>query len=156
MRRDEIDTQLKDASFEFFYWFSRFEFALKENNCMKDLEPGAKAEPSWEVFQEKHGGDYIASPDACRLVEFHPKRQYVSGHGEPEWKPVGISHCAGELCRVVTMLRTVRNNLFHGGKHGDIDVDSKDRNVELLRCGKIVLDQLAEMAGFDNDYKRYY
>lgn len=54
------------------------------------------------------------------------------------------------------MLRTVRNNLFHGGKHGDEDLDSKERNVELLRCSKVVLDQLADEAGFAGDYKRFY
>ena len=156
MRREDIDAQLKDASFEFFYWFSRFEFALKGNNCLKDHEPGAKAEPSWEEFQEKHSADYVASREARRLIELHPKRQYVTRNGEPEWKPVGLSHCNDDLCRLVTMLRTVRNNLFHGGKHGDIDVDRKERNIELLGCSKAVLDQLAQMAGFTNDYERYY
>lgn len=156
MRRDEIDNQLKEASFEFFYWFSRFEFALKENNYLKDHRPGAKAEPSWEEFQERGLPECVASPEVRRLIELHPKRQYVKGHRETEWKPVGISHCKNDLCRVITMLRTLRNNLFHGGKHGDIDVDSKERNLELLGCGKAVLDQLAHIADFTNDYVRYY
>lgn len=54
------------------------------------------------------------------------------------------------------MLRTIRNNLFHGGKHGDVDMDSKERNLELLSCGKIVLDQLADGAGIYDDYRRWY
>lgn len=48
MRREEIDIELKDATFEYFFWFSRFEFALKENRYLKDHAQGAKAEPSWE------------------------------------------------------------------------------------------------------------
>lgn len=155
MRRDEIDNQLKDASFDFFYWFSRFEFALKENNFLKDHEPGTKAEPSWEEFQERHRAEYIVSPEERRLIELHPKRQYVTSHGELDWKPVGVSHCNNDQCGVVTMLLTVRNNLFHDGKHGDNDVDSKEHNLELLGCGKVVLDQLAKMADFTNDYERY-
>ena len=54
------------------------------------------------------------------------------------------------------MLSTVRNNLFHGGKHGDADVDNQKRNLELLELSKVVLDQLAQMANFEGDYKRYY
>ena len=54
------------------------------------------------------------------------------------------------------MLNTVRNNLFHGGKHGDMDMDNIERNIQLLYVSKLVLDQLAEFAGFDADYTRYY
>jgi hypothetical protein len=155
MIKDRIDGCLKDVSFDFFYWFSRFEFALKENGCLKDRSPGSKAEPSWERLKIE---GYTASREACRLVEMHPKRQYVTEGGGLRWEPVGIEHCRkdDELCRVITMLRTVRNNLFHGGKHGDEDLDSKERNVELLRCSKVVLDQLADEAGIAGDYKRFY
>lgn len=156
MRRDDIDNQLKDASFEFFYWFSRFEFALKENKCLKSQKPGANAEPNWKKFQSDHKTEYVASTEARELIGLHPKRQYVAEHGELEWKPVGISHCNNDLCKVVAMLCTIRNNLFHGGKHGDTDLDSKERNLKLLAGGKVVLDQLAELAGFTSDYKRYY
>lgn len=46
MRYDELSEELKSVSFEFFYWFSRFEFVLKENGFLKSEAPGAKAEPS--------------------------------------------------------------------------------------------------------------
>lgn len=156
MRRDEINESLKEASFDFFYWFSRFEFALKENGFLKDHRVGAKAEPNWSELQKRWQSEYVASPEAQRLIELHPKRQFVVEHAEPAWKPVGISHCNNDLCRVIAMLLTVRNNLFHGGKHGDSDVDRKERNLELLICGKIVLDQLANMADFIHDYERCY
>lgn len=156
MRRDEIGDQLKDVSFDFFYWFSRFEFALKENNFLKDHRAGAKAEPGWEEFRANYQSKYVASSEAQRMIALHPKRQFVAEHGEPVWRPVGIGHCRNDLCRVITMLRTIRNNLFHGGKHGDADIDSKERNLELLSCGKVVLDQLAKQADLTHDYERYY
>ncbi len=156
MRREEVDNDLKEASFEYFYWFSRFEFALKENKYLKDKKAGAKAEPNWEEFREKFKNSYTPSEEAKRLIQLHPKRQLVTEHEELEWKPVGVSHCNNDLCKVITMLNAVRNNLFHGGKHGDVDVDSKTRNMELLTIGKVVLDQLAELAGFKHDYTRYY
>jgi len=156
VRLEEIDDELKEISFEFFYWFSRFEFALKENNFLKDKNPGAKAEPSWDEFRERYKNEYIASAQAIKLIQLHPKRQFVAQAGEQEWKPVGVDHCNNDLCKVITMLNTVRNNLFHGGKHGDIDIDSKARNIELLTIGKMVLKQLAKLSGFEHDYMRYY
>ena len=156
MRLEEIDNDLKKISFEFFYWFSRFEFALKENNFLKDKNVDAKAEPNWEEFREKFKNKYAASAEANRLIQLHPKRQFVAQASEPEWKPVGTDHCNNDLCTVITMLNTIRNNLFHGGKHGDIDIDSKERNIELLDIGIVILNQLARLSGIENDYMRYY
>ena len=156
MRREEITKELENASFEYFYWFSRFEFALKENGFLKSTEAGANAEPYWEGFKERYAGDYTLSRDANKLLELHPKRQIVNDNQELDWRPVGIDHCNNELCKIVTMLNTVRNNLFHGGKHGDMDMDNIERNLQLLYVSKLVLDQLAEFAGFDADYTRYY
>lgn len=156
MRREDISSDLESASFEYFYWFSRFEFALKENRFLKNTESGAKAEPSWELFKETYKGDYTLSNEANRLIELHPKRQFVTANQEPDWKPVSLKHCNNDLCKIVTMLNTVRNNLFHGGKHGDVDMDSKDRNLELLQVSKAVIDQLVALAGFEADYIRYY
>lgn len=156
MQREEIGAELKDVAFDYFYWYSRFEFALKEHHFLKDEQAGAKAEASWKKFQEKHSGGYNVSNEARRLIKLHPKRQIVLERGGLDWRPVGIAHCKDDLCKVIVMLATVRNNLFHGGKHGDADVDSRERNLELLKLGKLVLDQLAQMANLEGDYKRYY
>lgn len=156
MRYDELSEELKRACFEFFYWFSRFEFVLKENGFLKSEEPEAKAEPSWEKFRERYKDEYQTSEEAKSLIKLHPKRQVVSAYKQLAWKPVGINHCNNDLCRVIAMLSTIRNNLFHGGKHGDIEVDDKNRNLSLLSIGKQVLDQLAEQFGYEGDYKRCY
>jgi len=34
MRREDVSDQLSNLAFEFFFWFSRFEFALKENRYL--------------------------------------------------------------------------------------------------------------------------
>ncbi|WP_414828410.1 hypothetical protein [Alteromonas sp. H39] len=156
MRYDELSEELKGVSFEFFYWFSRFEFVLKENGFLKSEAPGAKAEPSWEKFRERYKEEYQATAEAKSLIGLHPKRQVVSEYKQLVWKPVGIEHCNNDLCRVIAMLSTVRNNLFHGGKHGDLEVDDINRNMSLLSLGKQVLDQLAEQFSYEGDYKRYY
>lgn len=157
MQRENIGTDLKDVSFEFFYWFSRFEFALKENKYLKSEKAGDKAEPSWAKFCKKFKGSYQPSKEALLLIQLHPKRQIVSTTaGDLEWKPVGVGHCNNDLCRVITMLCTTRNNLFHGGKHGDTDTDSVERNVVLLSNAKEVLSQLAVLGGFEHDFWRLY
>ena len=46
MRHDQIPDDLKRLAFDFFYWFSHFEFALKEARYLKSTEEGAKAEVS--------------------------------------------------------------------------------------------------------------
>lgn len=50
----------------------------------------------------------------------------------------------------------MRNNLFHGGKHGDMEQDDVSRNILLLKLGKEVLDELAVLADVEGDYLRYY
>jgi len=156
MRIENITKELKEASFEYFYWFSRFEFVLKENGFLKNKEEGSRAEPSWEHFKKQFKTDYNASPEALQLIDLHPKRQLVSAGGELIWQPVGLEHCDNDFCKVITMLLTVRNNLFHGGKHGDNDQDSVKRNLILLTLSKVILDQFARDFDFENDYTRYY
>lgn len=156
MRMDEIESDVKSASFEFFYWFSRFEFALKENGCLKDTTLGAKAEPNWDCFLVRHSEHYSPSSDASELLKLHPKRQIIGEGGTLTWKPVGVAHCNNSLCCIITMLKAIRNNLFHGGKHGDTQVDDQKRNLQLLKCAKLVLDEFAVIAGWENDYQRIY
>lgn len=156
MRREEIDGELKDVSFEYFYWFSRYEYSLKANGFLKNTEVRSAAEPGWQRFIDAYCDSYQPSDEAKQLMVLHPKKQIVGLNQELEWKNVGIEDCKSDLCVVVRMLKVIRNNLFHGGKHGDVDMDNKERNVELLSLGKLVLDQLAYFSGIEADYTRYY
>lgn len=54
------------------------------------------------------------------------------------------------------LLWLVRNNLLHGGKHGDTYRDNPERTMQLLQQGRIVLDELVELDNFGNDYRRNY
>lgn len=69
---------------------------------------------------------------------------------------MGLDDCGSDLCIVVRLLKTIRNNLFHGGKHGAEGWDDPERTKELLEVGKTILDQLAELATFEADYTQYY
>lgn len=155
MRHDDIPDDLKRLAFDFFYWFSRFEFALKEARCLKSTEEGAKAEVSWDRFIEKHRDAYQLTPAGQALIAAKPQRQIVGATGLA-FRDVGLNAGASDLERVVRLANTVRNNLFHGGKHGSEYWDEPNRMRDLLTTTIKALDDLAAQAGLQDDYERYY
>jgi len=155
MRHDDIPDDLKRLAFDFFYWFSRFEFALKEARYIKSTEVGAKAEVSWDRFIERHRDEYHLTSAGQALIDAKPQRQIV-GDGELTFRDVGFNAGATDLERVVRLANTVRNNLFHGGKHGSEYWDEPDRMRDLLATTIKAVDDLAAQAGLQGDYERYY
>ena len=156
MRKEDINDSLRDFAFDYFYWFSRFEFALKENNYLKRTNAGENAEPGWDSFVEANENEFNHTEQTQKLILLNPKRQKVGLSSDLEWREVGLEDCKSELCKVVRLLKTIRNNLFHGGKHGADGWDNPERTAELLQVGKKILDQLAELANFEADYTQYY
>jgi len=154
MQLDEIDGELSLRAFEFFYWFSRFEFALKENGYLRSDVVGADAEPGWDKFVRTKKNAYTASPSAVNIVQLAPRKQVVTQGGGIGWRSNNAT--SANLGNVVGFLKTVRNNLFHGGKHGDKGWDDPERTRALLESGIAVLDELADLGGFQVDYKRFY
>ncbi len=156
MRRNEIETELSRYAFDFFYWFSRFEFALKENGYLKSRNSGDRAEPGWDKFVGKWAEIYRPSDEAHTLLDAKPEQQIVAANSELTWKPVDLSDRKSELAKVVRLLLTVRNNLFHGGKHGGAGWDDAKRTQLLLVAGIAILHQLAKMASLESDFEQYY
>lgn len=155
MRHDDIPDDLRRLAFDFFYWFSRFEFALKEARFLRSKEPGAKAEAGWDAFVAQYRGGYQLTPAARALIDAKPQRQIV-GATELDFRDVGFSPDTSDLKRVVRLAQAVRNNLFHGGKHGSDYWDQPERMQTLLSTTIKVLDDLADMASLQSDYRRYY
>ncbi len=149
MSRQDINCELQDSYFEFFYWFSRFEFALKSNGYLENKSEGSKAAPGWKDFVDFYSEKYQISNEGRQLIEKRPQKQVVGPHENLYWMDIDLRRCKSELCVVICLLRLVRNNLFHGGKHENID---PNRNKEILRIGKTVLDEVADLAGFHSDY----
>lgn len=156
MRRDDIPSSLTNLAFEFFYWFSRFEFALKENGYLRSNRPGVNAEPGWDAFERRWRSEYQLTSEAEHLLQLSPNRQVVGKHGELNWAAVAIAECPSDLARVISLLKVVRNNLFHGGKHGSESWDDRGRTASLLECGRLILNDLARVSGIEADYQQYY
>ena len=99
MRKENIQTELQELAFDFFYWFSRFEFALKENKFLKHEGAGVNAEPGWDAFVEKYAQGFQHTNETKRLMHMNPKRQKVGGDLELQWKSVGLNDCKYEPSR---------------------------------------------------------
>lgn len=155
MRHEDVKEYLRPLIFDFFFWFSRFESALKENNWLQVKTVGATALADWKGFVEAYSGDYVLSDAAKSLIAANPKKQVVGDAGLA-FTHVTFPDSASQLDRVTLLLKTVRNNLFHGGKHGNAYWDDSDRIRLLLPLCISVLKELAELGGMQADFTGYY
>jgi hypothetical protein len=153
---EDFPSDLRQCCFEFFYWFSRFEFALKENKYVIKGHNGSAA-PAWNKFEVDFAPAYQATKEAEELIASPPQRQVYAGPGRYVWKDTNLSQKRTPLGKAIFIIKTIRNNLFHGGKHDEKDWDNPERNMFLLTRGMRILDSLAEMdSAIYSDYKRRY
>jgi len=140
----DLEKQILKKSFVYQYWFSRFEYTLKYRGYLQTKEKGEQAKPSWEQFRNAYTDKYKPSECAKKLVELSPKRQIIGDDGEAnQWQEASIDHCRKFLCKVIVMLQTVRNNLFHGGKHYSQSQEDKKRDLELITTSIAVIKEIA-------------
>ena len=118
MRHDEIPNDLRSLVYDFFFWFSRFEYALKESRFLKYPNVGDRAEAGWDRFISEWKDRYRLSRAGQALIAANPKRQFVTA-GDLDFRDIGFDHGASDLEQVVRFAQAVRNNLFHGGKYPD-------------------------------------
>lgn len=156
VRGADLDGDLRQLVFDFFLRFSRFESALKERHYLQWTQPGNKAVPSWKRFAADHRAGYQPNAAAIALMEAKPKMQVIGGTGDLEFVEEPLAENLPVLDRVIAHANTVRNNLFHGGKHGGDNWDNPARMRVLLTCTIGVLEDLADRGGFGGDYSGYY
>lgn len=154
MKRSDITPELERAAFDFHYWFARFEFCLKEGAYLKSDRPGKKAEPNWDKFVRSNRSGYAISADARALVNATPMQQVTASNSKLAWREIIFDENEYDLQKVAILLRTVRNNLFQGGKSGQNGWDDVEKTMKILAHAKVVLDELAELGGFSREYTR--
>lgn len=156
MRRyEQLSSEFKLQCFEFFYWFARFEFALKENRYIMKGRRNDSAMPDWNKFRDEFAARYAFSDEAKALIKDPPQRQVIANGGY-RWEKLDLDHENSDLGKTILILKTIRNNLFHGGKSGQKDWDDPKRNLFFLENGRKILDSLAELGGLGADYERFY
>lgn len=155
MRYDDVSDPLAKLAFGFFFWFSRFESALKENGYLKSHKVDTKAEACWSAFEKAHQNAYVLGPVGQALIDLAPQRQIVTATGLG-FQATKLTPDQSDLAKVAAVLRTVRNNLFHGGKHGPAYWDDPARLERLLTVGLFVLRDFAEQSELTADFEGVY
>ncbi len=155
MERFHLD---KELIADFFFAFSRFEFALKQAGYLESIQAGADARPDWTCFSKRINAvcNFDESPELRKAVDYllsdakAPKKQVVQADGSLDWKttPTGRK----DIEWVLILVRRVRNNLFHGGKYTG-SLSELARDTTLLKNSLIILDACLN---WDDDVRACY
>lgn len=105
------DNRNKDLIAEFILWFSRIEYTLKSDPAFSKTQPYFQAD--WDKLKLELSS--IPVPQELHQALAYIKNQPpMKQSGENKWDLIQGSDDWDLLTRG---LKTVRNNLFHGGKH---------------------------------------
>lgn len=158
-----VTTNLSPAVKRFFRTFSRFEYALKRAGNVRSRGSNEAAEVDWSGFAGRTSAafdaaininDESALAQAVHLMRADPPRKLVlikEENGERlYWKrsdPRGDN-----LDGLLTLVRRVRNNLFHGEKP-ETFIGGNQRGLELIKASQQIVDVCISL---DPDVKRYF
>lgn len=124
------DEALRNLLLGYFLNFARLEFAMKAGG-FGAIQYGAY-QPSWRAFKEAMRGQPL--PDGLKAAHQYlwdsPPNKQTDRH---EWRPI---EPRDDWAFVIDCVKTVRNNLFHGGKIPF----RPNRDPELIsQCDRILL-----------------
>lgn len=145
----KLEACLVDPSAQFLLRFSRLEFAIKEAGLFR-AGPHNSAQVNWNGFYTMHHGHYRSGAAGAALAALSPQQQIVNAQGVLSWAHRNMDGFS-ELKRDVELLKIVRNNLFHGGKHED----PFERTAELLGVCIALMDDIGAQF-FQQDYAGIY
>jgi len=134
---------------DFFWMFSAFECAMKREGFLRRGHKDA-AEPDWEKFGKSIQGRFRevrvnGFPEAVRaLMKVSPHRQVIC-EGRLRWEDLEPKPDESHEEFVLRLVKTARNNLFHGGKYPDGEIAEVARNKEILRAALRVLKGCCEL-----------
>lgn len=140
----------RELTFKFFMAFSRFEYALKRTGYLKRRGKDNNVQPNWCKF----ASSLVTKFDECTTKELQsavkylqdnpPKKQVVEG-GRLSWKDAKGNQGQQTIELLIIYIKTVRNNLFHGGKFSKGPLAEPARNKDLLSNSLIILNRCLEL-----------
>lgn len=127
---------------EFLAVFSRMEYALKSTIYV--IGGPNKVEPAWDSFANDIDQNFLAlaQQDLIEARDYllqHPPRKQVLQANKIAFVDQIIDVQQTKTQQVLLMVRTVRNNLFHGGKYSPEGEKEAGRNHLLVKYGLCVL-----------------
>jgi hypothetical protein len=125
----------KDLLLDFFLTFSKFEYALKNSRFKRRARHGG-AEPDWigfinVVVSKFNQNENLSLKEACTFYLDYPPRKQVLFQDDLSWETQSPKTNESEEAFILRMIKTVRNNLFHGSKH-NIGLHEDSKRVTLL------------------------
>src|SRR6267142_326743 len=131
----------RQLAWQFFVFFSRFEYALKR--CPRYLTRNAG--PHWDRFSSDHSAKFQRNSSQALEVaiayfkKLPPKKQEQID-GQLTWaEPEGYDEIEPILVWLLIAVRRVRNNLFHGGKFPGFLVLDASRDRDLVSNAIVIL-----------------
>lgn len=123
---------------DFFILFSRLEYALKKSGLIQC----GKAKASLNKFAKKLPDDFWKTFQDKEIIKNSPRNQILK-NGSVEFEPDGRK--VNNNKELLGAVRTVRNNLFHGGKYPNGEIKEAARNDELINnCIEVIKLALAK------------
>lgn len=136
-----------DLVCEFIAVFSRLEYALKATRFSVGNDDGVSA--NWDRFANEANAIFheidseVLETSVKYLFSRPPRKQVLEDRQRLNFREFEIDHAQRPLQQILLMVRTIRNNLFHGGKYLPFGEDEPGRNEALVQHSLIVLNTCA-------------
>lgn len=137
----------RELACEFLAAFSRMEYALKATPPYVAGDEN-RVDALWDRFANAIDAAFAAIPqedkpfwEAVDYLLNHPPRKQVLQDGVLTFKDQVIDQNQTQAQQTLLMVRTVRNNLFHGGKHYPDGERESGRNERLVKSSLEILNR---------------
>lgn len=137
-----------DLAIEFMATFSRMEHALKSTGYALGNE--GKVEPAWDCFANEIDEQFnqLVNEGLVAAKDFllnSPPRKQVLQDGQVIFQDQVSDQNQRTTQQVIRFIRTVRNNLFHGGKFLPTGETEAGRNEALVRASLKIIKSCIEL-----------
>lgn len=138
---------------DYFLTFAKFEYALKISGFFQrtapekvDSKKPPEAKPDWDSFANSLRDNFDENTsnglaNACLYFSDHPPNKQViiiiEDNYNIAWETPVIPENEHRIQFLLRMVRSVRNNLFHGGKFNNEVHESAERTTLLLENSMI-------------------
>jgi hypothetical protein len=134
---------------EFFLTFARTEFALKNSGFVKG--DNTKASPDWDSFAASikdkfYKGENDNLERAVNYIMDNPPMRQILRLNGLMWEANFPNGNLSEIEILLILIRRIRNNLFHGGKHNFDLFEDTERTTRLLKSSLIIIQECLLLA----------
>ncbi len=128
--------------------FSRLEYALKSTRFAAGNQNNVQA--AWDIFANEIDARFLQLQNqdlsvATKYLLENPPRKQVLDNGKLAFVARALDQNQKTTQQLLLMTRTVRNNLFHGGKYALGEETEPGRNQCLIQYSMTVLEACSQL-----------